>query len=101
MLTLKTVIDSLDSRHTAAQPILTALADGKEVKPADIDALDSTFGQVAPLLQKINEGKAVTQADIDALDSFTGQRLRTVLEGLSRPIKRVAKPRPRRIARKK
>ena len=99
---INNIINALDSRHEAAQPILRALAAGKKVKAADIDALNSRFVQVAPLLHAINDGKGILQSDIDALDTFAGQRLRLVLGaiGLKAKVRTKAQP-SRKVARKK
>lgn len=96
------IIDSLDTRHHAAQPILRALANSQKVKPADIDALDSKFIQVAPLLHKINDGTGIAQDDIDALDSFAGERLRNVLAAfITGPTKGAKSTKRRKVSRKK
>jgi hypothetical protein len=100
-MNVKTIIDSLDTRHHEAQDILHSLADGKKVKPSDIDALNSRFIQVAPLLHKLNEGSAVAQEEIDGLDSFAGERLRNVLHGLASKSTAGKAAARRKVARKK
>jgi hypothetical protein len=99
------VIDSLDSRHVDATPLLHALADGKPVKAADIAELHSRFSQVAPVLSALADGKPVTQKQIDELDSFTGTRLRTILSelasGRKQPARKAKKKAKKRKAAKK
>ena len=79
------LINSADSKHQSAQPILRELANGEEVLTEDVDAFvdsDSRWESQRVNLKKLANGEKLSAEDLAGMNSFT-EYLKPVFIALS------------------
>jgi len=78
------LINTVDSRHQAIQPVLRKFVRGEAVADTELEQLESPFAPVAGILKQVRDRKVTkeTRAAIDSLDT-RNDVLRPLLHGLA------------------